>query len=99
MGIQRKRHSTDLNVNTYGRKLIQFCKNNNMYIMNGRIGNDEVGKPTSKNTSVVDYAISTAAVLYLVDKTICQKNVNLIYLTKWFYQYCYMDQKYGVLKI
>ncbi|CAG2241201.1 unnamed protein product [Mytilus edulis] len=67
LGIQRKRHSTDLNVNTYGRKLIQFCKNNNMYIMNGRIGNDEVGKPTSKNTSVVDYAISTADVLYLVE--------------------------------
>ncbi|CAG2239764.1 unnamed protein product [Mytilus edulis] len=42
LGILRKRHSTDLNVNTYGRKLIQFCKNNNMYIMNGRIGNDEV---------------------------------------------------------
>ncbi|VDI59724.1 Hypothetical predicted protein [Mytilus galloprovincialis] len=35
--------------------------------MNGRIGNDEVGKPTSKNTSVVDYAISTADVLYLVE--------------------------------
>ncbi|CAG2208650.1 unnamed protein product [Mytilus edulis] len=67
LGIQRKRHSTDLNVNSYGRKLIQFCKNNNMYIMNGRIGNDEVGKPTSKNTSVVDYAISTADVLYLVE--------------------------------
>ncbi|CAG2202024.1 unnamed protein product [Mytilus edulis] len=49
--IQRKRHSTDLNVNTYGRKLIQFCKNNNMYKMNGRIGNDEVVKPTGKNTS------------------------------------------------
>ncbi|CAG2246747.1 unnamed protein product [Mytilus edulis] len=27
----------------------------------------EVGKPTSKNTSVVDYAISTADVLYLVE--------------------------------
>ncbi|CAC5367388.1 unnamed protein product [Mytilus coruscus] len=66
LDIQRKRHSVDLSVNTYGRKLIQLCKNNNMYIMNGRIGNDEEGKPTSKNTSVIDYAISTADVFYLV---------------------------------
>ncbi|CAG2192228.1 unnamed protein product [Mytilus edulis] len=40
--IPRIRNSSDTVVNSYGRKLIQFCKNNNMYILNGRVGKDRV---------------------------------------------------------
>ena len=38
-----------------------------MFILNGRIGKDKIGKPTSRNLSIVDYIISTAYFL---------KNVN-----------------------
>ena len=38
-----------------------------MFILNGRIGKDKIGKPTSRNLSVVDYIISTTYFL---------KNVN-----------------------
>ena len=44
--------------NTYGHKLLSLCKNNNMYIANGRIGVDKYcGKVTSKESSLVDYFI------------------------------------------
>ena len=46
--IPRVRNSCDNIVNTYGRKLLEFCKNNKMFILNGRLGNDRVGKPTTK---------------------------------------------------
>ncbi|CAG2192233.1 unnamed protein product [Mytilus edulis] len=66
--IPRIRNSSDTVVNTYGRKLIQFCKNNNMYILNGRVGKDRVlGKPTSRSISVVDYILCTANILCKVD--------------------------------
>ena len=45
-------------INVYGNKLLQLCKNNCLYIANGRIGNDKnMGKVTSKETSLVDYLI------------------------------------------
>lgn len=31
-----------------------------MFVLNGRVGKDQAGKPTSKNNSVADYAISSA---------------------------------------
>ncbi|XP_071138823.1 DNA-directed RNA polymerase subunit beta-like [Mytilus edulis] len=66
--IPRIRNSSDTVVNSYGRKLIQFCKNNNMYILNGRVGKDRVlGKPTSRSISVVDYILCTANILCKVD--------------------------------
>jgi len=67
LNIQRVRNSPDNVVNGYGRKFLEFCKNNQMFILNGRIGKDKIGRPTSRNLSVVDYIISTAYFL---------KNVN-----------------------
>ena len=64
--IPKHRNSPDLVVNNFGRKLVDFCKNNNVFIYNGRIGNDKAGKSTSKNLSVVDYALSTAHLLKFV---------------------------------
>ncbi|CAG2215178.1 unnamed protein product [Mytilus edulis] len=45
-------------INVYGNKILQLCKNNCLYIASGRIGNDKnMGKVTSKETSLVDYLI------------------------------------------
>ena len=66
LNIQRIRISPD-NVNGYGRTNSEFCKNNQMLILNGRIRKDKFGRPISRNLSVVDYIISTAYFL---------KNVN-----------------------
>jgi hypothetical protein len=45
--------------NHYGSRLLDLCKGNDLFIINGRIGNDkDIGKLTCKNSSVVDYVIS-----------------------------------------
>ena len=61
------RNNPDNIVNNYGRKLISFCKNNNMFVLNGIVGKDQSGKPTSKNNSIVDNAISSAHLLWKVE--------------------------------
>ena len=40
--------------------MLEFCKFNNVFIFNGRVGQDIVGKQTSENSSVVDYILGTA---------------------------------------
>ena len=48
-------HEADL----FGLKLLNMCKTHNLQILNGRVGKDEgVGKYTTKNESVIDYAIA-----------------------------------------
>lgn len=66
MGLNMKRNNPDIVVNSYGRKYIEFCRNNNVFIFNGRVGKDSVGNPTCKNSSVVDYICSTGKFLCLV---------------------------------
>ena len=53
------RVNSDLNVNVYGNQLINFCKNTDLFILNGRLGDDNK-KFTCKDKSVVDYFLSTA---------------------------------------
>jgi hypothetical protein len=53
LDIPRLRNNPDNIVNTNGRKLISFCKNDNMFVLNGRVGKDKSGKPTSKNNSLL----------------------------------------------
>ena len=38
-----------------------------MLVLNGRVGKNQAGKPTSKNNSIVDYAISSAHLLWKVE--------------------------------
>ena len=61
LNIPRNRYSQDTKrINNFGRKLIEICKNCNLFICNGRIGVDKyVGKPTCKDKSVIDYAIAS----------------------------------------
>ena len=52
-----ERMSSDIHRNDYGYKLIELCKNNNLYIVNGRIGETKL---TCKDSSTVDYIICSA---------------------------------------
>ena len=62
LNILKNRCSQDRHVNNNGNKLLNLCKNNNLFIANGRIGQDKsVGKFTFKTVSVIDYTIATAS--------------------------------------
>lgn len=55
-----KQRTSPVDLSSFDRKLINFGYNNNMFIPNGRLFADRVGKPTSRNLSVVDYVLSSA---------------------------------------
>ena len=60
------RMSKDTAANRSGKVLIDFCRTNNLVILNGRSFNDKFeGKLTCKETSVVDYVISSSEALHL----------------------------------
>ena len=59
--IPLKRVSLDKSVNKHGEKLLDTCKGNNLFILNGRVGKDKNrGKLTFRDTSILDYAIANA---------------------------------------
>lgn len=61
--IPLQRIVQDSTVNNYGYKLTEFCKNNDIYIVNSRVGNDKnVGAVTCRNCSTVDYVLASANV-------------------------------------
>ncbi|VDI24835.1 Hypothetical predicted protein [Mytilus galloprovincialis] len=64
--IPRERNSPDNVVNGFGRKLLDFCKSNKVFILNGRVGQDVNAKPTSRNNSVIDYIVCTSHFLQFV---------------------------------
>ena len=57
--IDRKRKRMDAGKNRSGNILLELCRGNNLFIVNGRIGDDylESGRLTCRNSSVVDYYI------------------------------------------
>ena len=60
VNILKSRISQDKLLNEYGRELLAICKSNNMFIVNGRIGDSPDGNftcHTSNGRSVVDYFI------------------------------------------
>ena len=66
--VPLSRQNPDKTTNVYGYKMLEFCKNNNLFILNGRLGNDTTSsKFTCKDRSCIDYFVSTAFVLDLVD--------------------------------
>ena len=60
LSIPLNRQSMDNKTNAHGIRLIELCRNNNLFIFNGRIHNDLTGKYTFKDKSVIDYTIATA---------------------------------------
>ena len=66
-------------INQMGRWLIDMCRSLNLHMLKGRYGVDnEIGKPTCKNSSTVDYVIISEKVkLYL---TLISWNLMVLYL-------------------
>ena len=62
--IQVNRSSKDSKKNGSGHRLISICKNNNLFILNGRYGHDRnIGEMTFRNTSVIDYTLVSSKTL------------------------------------
>ena len=58
--IPLERKSLDKIANTYGHALLDMCKNNDLFILNGRIREDRVKtKLSCKDKSTVDYFLSS----------------------------------------
>ena len=61
LNIQLHRESKDAKSNTLGITLLDICRHNNLFMLNGRYGNDKnVGQLTFRDKSVIDYVLSTA---------------------------------------
>ena len=74
-GFEYNRSSKDTVLNNEGKFLIDICKSNSLFIMNGRCGQDRgIGEFTFKNTSVIDYSIASARALQFV------QNFNILEL-------------------
>ena len=60
LSIPLERSSEDSITNSHGSRLIDICRNNNLFILNSRVHKDTTGRFTFKYKSVIDYIISTA---------------------------------------
>ena len=61
LSVPLHRNSLDKRTNTHGFLLLDMCKNNNMFIINGRLFKDEtIGAFTFRDKSVIDYVLATA---------------------------------------
>ena len=59
--VPLNRNNIDVKTNVYGSQLVDFCKYNNIFIVNGRLGSDYTSrKPTCKDRSAVDYILTSA---------------------------------------
>jgi hypothetical protein len=67
LSIPLNRNSKDCRTNTQGFRLIDICKNNNLFLFNGRLFKDKnTGSYTFRDKSVIDYVCSTADCLEYV---------------------------------
>lgn len=58
--VNRCNQDTTHDRSSYGRKLIEVCKNNHVIIFNGRMGEDEgIGKVTTTHNTTIDYVIES----------------------------------------
>ena len=59
--IPLERISQDTKINNIGRNIIDMCKNNNLFIVNGRIGKDKhMGNLTFRNKTLIDYTLASS---------------------------------------
>ncbi len=60
LGYSLTRTSQDSKTNAHGLMLIELCENNNMFILNRRVGHDNNRERlTYRDTSVIDYVCAT----------------------------------------
>ena len=64
----------DIHCNNYVYKFIEFCRNNNLFIVNGRIGENKL---TCKDSSTVDYVVCNAFLFKLFKGYIIHDYSNL----------------------
>ncbi len=65
-GITETRANQDLTPdrNSYGKKLLDVCKNHQVYIFNGRLGEDcSIGKPTTTYNTTIDYFLGSPVIM------------------------------------
>jgi hypothetical protein len=68
LNVEIVRKSMDNRKNNFSNRLLELCRCNNIFICNGRIGDDKgIGKSTSKIVSVVDYAICSPLLFKIID--------------------------------
>jgi hypothetical protein len=68
LNVEIVRKSMDNRKNNFGNRLLELCRCNNIFICNGRIGGAKgISKFTSKNASVVDYAICSPLLFKIID--------------------------------
>ena len=68
VSIPLARSSLDHKTNTSGLRFIEVCRNNNLFIFNGRLFQDKNnGAFTFRDRSVIDYAVSTAECLKYIE--------------------------------
>ena len=60
LSIPLNRKSLDRKTNSHGFRMIELCRNSNLFILNGRLLNDTNGSFTFKERSVIDYVLATA---------------------------------------
>ena len=60
-----KRKSQDNVTNKYGKRLIEFCRNQDIAIVNGRIGSGK-GEVSCKDASLVDYFLASHSVFPII---------------------------------
>ena len=65
--ISLRRESDDKSVNHYGTQMIRFCKYNDLYILNGRVGRSmHNAKYTCKDSSVIDYFLCSSSLFHVL---------------------------------
>ena len=68
LGFSLNRNSQDKNVNNYGFRLVELCKNTGVCMLNGRVSKDCIGNTTCDNKSVVDYIMCSPKLFPFVNK-------------------------------
>jgi hypothetical protein len=72
--IPLERTNVDNNCINYGNKLIDLCRNNNLFIVNGRIGESRL---TCKDSCTIDYVICSAVLFQSVKNFFVHDFCNL----------------------
>ena len=67
-GIECAQKAKDNIRNNFGNKLLRICRNNNLYICNGRINSDITSAYTCIKGSVIDYLIANIDSVILANK-------------------------------
>ena len=67
--IPLSRTSNDIKTNNIGYWPVNTCKNNNLFIVNGRVGKDrDIGSKTFPDQSVINYTLCTADCFYFLQQ-------------------------------